>query len=219
MRWWTDLVDKTPEVEGVQRRKSELGRIMILRISETVVGANKKCWKFFFQDIVGGWIKSSITNEWVDGIDDILGIGRNFGLVGIQGEDQMGRLEWIWGIKQAPIDRRGNVALIPFKILEPNEREEDKKLPYLIYFVWKREAHKLSWLERSFHPSLEIRDRLASFISRKPRPPWSLGKHKDFQDFSDKLRTLSLGKSHQKFLKALSNWLQRPFGSIKELIA
>jgi hypothetical protein len=59
------------------------------------------------------------------------------------------------GIKQASADRKDKVAIIPFQIQEPDLREKDNKLPYLIYLVWNRETHKLSWFERSFHPSLK----------------------------------------------------------------
>jgi hypothetical protein len=75
----------------------------------------------------------------LDGIDGSLGVGRNFGMVGIQGEDHMGSVEWMWGIKQAPTDKRGKVALIPFHIQEPYLSEEDKRLSYLIYLFWNRE--------------------------------------------------------------------------------
>lgn len=128
---------KTPEVEGVQRRRLEgLGLIMILRISEIMAESNRKCIRFCFQEFEERWIRSAITNELLHGIDESLGVGRNYSIVGIQGEDQMGRLEWMWGIKQEPAYRRGKVVLIPFQIQNPDLRECDKKLSYLIYLVW-----------------------------------------------------------------------------------
>lgn len=63
-----------------------------------------------------------------------LGVGRKDGTVGIHGEDHIGRLELLWGIKQAPAEIIERIALMPFKMQKPVAREEDKKLPYLIYF-------------------------------------------------------------------------------------
>jgi hypothetical protein len=34
-----------------------------------------------------------MTNELLDGIDESMGVGRKFCIVGIQGEDQMGRVD------------------------------------------------------------------------------------------------------------------------------
>jgi len=53
MRWWADLVEKTPLVDGVQRKESELERILIFNISETVVESNKNCNAFCLQVKVG----------------------------------------------------------------------------------------------------------------------------------------------------------------------
>jgi hypothetical protein len=50
----------------------------------------------------------------------------------------MGRLEFLWGIKQAPADISGKVAFIPFQTHDPEVSEEDKKLPYLMYFFLKK---------------------------------------------------------------------------------
>jgi hypothetical protein len=160
-----------------------------------------------------------MAKGWLEGMEGNLGFGVKNGIVGVHGKDHIGRLELLWGIKQAPAYMIGRVALMPFQIQEPDVREEDKKLPYLMYFRWKRETHKLLWLESSFHPNCDIRDKFTSFISLNPRPPWSFGKHKDFQDLSESLRILSLGKPHQKFLKAPSNCLQSPSENIKLLMA
>jgi hypothetical protein len=40
--------------EGVQRRRSEVDRMVILRISETMPGSNRKNRRFFLQDLVEG---------------------------------------------------------------------------------------------------------------------------------------------------------------------
>jgi hypothetical protein len=157
--------------------------------------------------MVEEWIRSEMAREWLEGMEGNLGIGVKDETVGIHGEDHIGRLELLWGIKQAPAEMMGIVALMPFQIRDLVLREEDKRLPYLIYFCWNRETHKLFWLESSFHPSLDIRDKFTSFISLKPRPPWSFGKHMDFQDLSDKLRVFSFGKPHQKILKVLSSFV------------
>jgi hypothetical protein len=46
--WWcADLVEKTPVEEGVHKRRSEVDRMVILRISETMPGSNKKHRRFF----------------------------------------------------------------------------------------------------------------------------------------------------------------------------
>jgi hypothetical protein len=66
------------------------------------------------------------------------GIGMKFSNVGIQGEVQMGKLEYLQGKKQAHLEMRGTVALIPFQIQDPEQRGDDKRLPYLIYFCWKK---------------------------------------------------------------------------------
>jgi len=140
MRWCVDLVEKTPVVEGVQRRESEWVRIWIFKISEVVVGSNKKCKRFSFQDMVGEWIRSEMAKGWLEGIEANLGIGVKEDNVGIHGVDHIGRHEWLWGIKQAPAEMIGRVALMPFQIQEPDVKGEDKKLPYLMYLFWKRET-------------------------------------------------------------------------------
>jgi hypothetical protein len=134
MRWWADLVEKTPVEEGVQRRESECGRILIFKISNMVVGSNKKCKTFCLQDMVGECIRSEMARGWLEEMDGNLGIGVKDETVGIHGEDHIGRLELLWGIKQAPEEMMGKVALMPFQIRYPVLREEDKRLPYLIYF-------------------------------------------------------------------------------------
>lgn len=53
MRWWANLVEKTPVVDGVQRRESELERILIFNILKIVVGSNKNCNTFCLQVKVG----------------------------------------------------------------------------------------------------------------------------------------------------------------------
>jgi len=63
---------------------------------------------------------------------------------GIQGEVQMGKLEYLQGKKQAHLEMRGTVALIPIQIQDPEVRGEDKRLPHLMYFCWKRETQALS---------------------------------------------------------------------------
>jgi hypothetical protein len=50
------------------------------------------------------------------------GIRVKDGDVGIQGEDQIGKLELIEGLKQVPAELTGRVALIPFQIQEPDIR-------------------------------------------------------------------------------------------------
>jgi hypothetical protein len=173
MRWCVDLVEKTPVVDGVQRRESEWERIVNFKISKVVVEFRKKCKIFCFQDMVGAWIRSEMAKGRFEGIEDNLGIGLNDGDVGIHGVDHIERLELLWRIKQVPADMIGRVALIPFQIQEPDVRGEDKKLPYLMYFYWKREIHKLLWFESSFYPNFDIRDKFTSFISLNPRLPWS----------------------------------------------
>jgi hypothetical protein len=138
MRWWANLVEKTPVVDGVQRRESELERILIFNISETVVGSNKNCNTFCLQVKVGEWIRSEKDKGWLVGMEGNLGVGWKDGIVGIHGEDHIGRLELLWGIKQAPAEIIEIIALMPFQIQETVVREEDKKLPYLTYFCWKR---------------------------------------------------------------------------------
>jgi len=206
--------EKTSGWRGPKKRV-RMGTNLNFKISEVVVGSNKKCKRFCFQDMVGEWIRSEMAKGWLEGIKANLGLGVKEGDVGIHGVDHIGRLEWLWGIKQAPADMIGRVALMPFQIQEPEGRGEDKKLPYLMYFCWKRETHKLLRFESIFHPSFDIKDKFTSFISLNPRPPWSFGKHKEFQDLSVRLRVLSFGKPHQKLLKALSNCLQRPSGNKK----
>jgi hypothetical protein len=116
------------------------------------------------QDMVGECIRSEMAKGWLEGMEGNLAIGVKNGTIGIHGEDHIGRLELLWGIKQVLADMIGRVALMPFQIQEPNVREEDKKLPYLMYFCWKRETHKLLWLESSFNPSFDIRDKFTYFI-------------------------------------------------------
>jgi len=67
MKWWADLVEKKLVEEGVQRRKSECGRM--------VVGSNKKCKTFCLQDMVGECIRSEMARGWLEEIDGNLGIG------------------------------------------------------------------------------------------------------------------------------------------------
>jgi len=138
MRRWADLVEKTLVVDGVHRRESEWGRIVIFKILEVVMGSNKKCKTFCFQDMVGEWIRSEMAKGWLKGMEGNLGIGIKDGAVGIHGEDHIGRLELLWGIKQAPANMIGRVALMPFQIQEPDVRGKDKKLSYLMYFCLKR---------------------------------------------------------------------------------
>jgi hypothetical protein len=64
----------------------------------------------------------------------------------------MGKFENLHGKKQAFLAMKGTVALIPFQIQDPKEKGEDKRLPYLMYLLWKRE-------------------KLTSFMSRNPKPP------------------------------------------------
>jgi hypothetical protein len=52
----------------------------------------------------------------------------------------MGKLEYLQGKKQAPLEMRGTVALISIQIQDSEVRGEDKRLPHLIYFCWKRET-------------------------------------------------------------------------------
>jgi single-stranded DNA-binding protein len=52
--------------------------------------------------------------------------------VGIQGEVQMDKLENLHGKKQT--------SLIPFQIQDLEERGEDKRSPYLMYLLRKRET-------------------------------------------------------------------------------
>jgi hypothetical protein len=54
---------------------------------------------------------------------------------GIQGKDHMGNLEAICGIKQAHDDKSGTVDSMPFQIQEPESSGEDRRLPYLKYFL------------------------------------------------------------------------------------
>jgi hypothetical protein len=71
-------------VDGVQRRKLDWGRIMISRISETVVGLNRKCKRFCLQNIVGEWIRFAIIKEWLEGVEGVegdLGVGKNLEIV------------------------------------------------------------------------------------------------------------------------------------------
>jgi len=150
MRWWADLVEKTPVVDRVQRRESECGRILVFKILEMVVGSNKKCKTFCLYDMVEEWIRSKMPRWWLEGMEGNLGIGVKDGAVGIHGENHIERLELLWGIKQAPTDMIGRVAMIPFQIQEPDLKEKDKKLSYLMFFCWKRETLKLLWLENSF---------------------------------------------------------------------
>jgi hypothetical protein len=116
MRWWADLVEKTPLVDGVQRKESELERILIFNISETVVGSNKNCNAFCLQVKVEEWIRPEKDKEWLVGMEGNLGVGVKDGAVGIHGEDRIGRLELLWGIMQAPAEIIGRVALMPFQI-------------------------------------------------------------------------------------------------------
>jgi hypothetical protein len=116
MRWWADLVEKTPLVDGVQRKESELERILIFNISETVVESNKNCNAFCLQVKVGEWIRSEKDKEWLVGMEGNLGVGVKDGAIGIHGEDRIGRLELLWGIMIAPAEIIGRVALMSFQI-------------------------------------------------------------------------------------------------------
>jgi len=84
--------------------------------------------------MVEEWIRSEMAMGWLEGMEGNLGLNVKDGTVGIQGEDHIGRLELLWGIKQAPAEIMSIVALMPFQIRDPVLREEDKRLPYLIYF-------------------------------------------------------------------------------------
>jgi hypothetical protein len=55
-------------------------------------------------------------------MDGKRGIWVKDGEVGIYGEDQIGRLELIEGIKQAPVEIICRVAFIPSQIQEPGVR-------------------------------------------------------------------------------------------------
>jgi hypothetical protein len=66
------------------------------------------------------------------------GIGMKFSNVGIQGEVHMGKLEYLQGKKQAHLEMRGTVALIPFQIQDPEKRGEDKRLPYFDIFLLEK---------------------------------------------------------------------------------
>jgi hypothetical protein len=118
MRWCVDLVEKTRVVEGIQRRELEWEWIGIFKISEIVMGSNKKCKRFCFQDMVDEWIRSKIAKGWLEGIEANLDIGLKDGDVWIHGADHVGRLELLRGIKQAPIDMIGKVALMTL-LLKP----------------------------------------------------------------------------------------------------
>lgn len=171
MRWWSVFVEKLPNAEGVQIRGWEgLGLILILRISDTEVGSTRKCKRLSLQDCVEEWMRSAKTNEWVDGIEASLGIGTKLGIVGIQGEDQIGSFNWVCGMKHAPADRMSIEALIPFQIQDLALREDDRKLLYLMYLAWKIETHKLLWFDRSFQLSLEIRDSHPSWAENQGLP-------------------------------------------------
>ncbi len=45
----------------------------------------------------------------------------------------MGKVENLLGKKQAPLAMMGTVAFMPFQIQDPEERGEDRRLPYLMY--------------------------------------------------------------------------------------
>lgn len=100
---------------------------------------------------------------------------------------------------------------MPFQIKEPDLNGQDKRFSYFIYLDLNKETHRLSWLDNNFHPNLAISDKLISFIKRKPKLPWSFGRHREAQDFKVKFWNLSLGKPHKKFLKAISNLLKNLF--------
>jgi hypothetical protein len=75
---------------------------------------------------------------------------------------------------------------IPNKGFESQRARQ--KIPILIYLALKKETHRLSRLDSNFHPNLAIRDKLTSFIKRKPKPPWSLGRQREAQDLRVKFR-------------------------------
>jgi hypothetical protein len=72
---------------------------------------------------------------------------------------------------------------------------------------------------RSFHPSLVMRAKFTSFIFLKPRPPNSLGMQRESQALRKRFFFLRAGNPHQKFLKILSNSMQKLDGSKNVLIA
>jgi len=122
--------EKTSGWRGPKKRV-RMGTNLNFKISEVVVGSNKKCKRFCFQDMVGEWIRSEMAKGWLEGIKANLGLGVKEGDVGIHGVDHIGRLEWLWGIKQVPADMIGRVALMPFQIQEPEGRERIRN-----YHTW-----------------------------------------------------------------------------------
>jgi hypothetical protein len=116
-------------------------------------------------------MRSEIIKGCKAGREEIRGIGIKFKIVGIQGEDNIGNLEALYGIKQAPNDKSGTVDFIPFQIQEPKARGDVKRLPYLKYFLGNKETQRISCCVRSFHPSFEMRETLISFMRRKPKSP------------------------------------------------
>jgi len=109
--------------------------MVIFKISETVLGWKRKCRRLIFHYKVEGCIRSAIAKGYEDEKEDNRGIGKKFSKVWIQEEHQTGKLEILCGIKQAPIDKNGIVALLPFQIQDPEVRGDDKRIPYLIYFL------------------------------------------------------------------------------------
>jgi hypothetical protein len=59
IRWWVDLMEKTPEGEGVQRRELLIRRMSIFKISQTVAGVNSLQIQCKFQLPVEWQIRSA----------------------------------------------------------------------------------------------------------------------------------------------------------------
>jgi hypothetical protein len=109
---------------------------------------------------------------------------------------------------------------MPFQNQEEEEWEErERKEPDLRYLPESCATQGESEPESSFHPSLEMRARLTSFVFLKPKPPRIFGVQMEFQDFKERFLDFEGGNPHQKFLKTLSSWLQMLFWSRKVLMA
>jgi hypothetical protein len=176
-KWCAGLVVKVPEAEPIHKRASERVLSLIFKISVTVEQSKRKVRMEIFQFKVMGLIRSAIANGCSMIRLETLGVGWKFGKVGIQGENQISRVLETWGENQIPDFSKRTIDLIPFQIKDPELKGQERSVPYLMYFFWKKDIQRASlWLERSFQPSLAIRETLMSFIRRMPKPPWSLGR-------------------------------------------